>query len=234
MSRAPASRSELHNLHDLGGIATPRGPIRPGRLFRSANPDDLSPSGWREVHAHGIRTVIDLRNDHEITLSTSRPAELTVIRRPIEDQSDDEFMAVWGDRLGSPEYYPEVLRLWPGLVSDAIGAIADARAGGVLVHCMAGRDRTGMIIAMILELLGIEREAIARNYARSVREIDAWWRIHGGPNGSMTDSELDDFIASSAIQLNEFLDGRPVREYLLGAGVTSAQLDRLQGRLLDD
>ena len=186
------------------------------------------------MHAYGIRTIIDLRNDYEITLSASRPADLAVVRRPIEDQSDDEFMAVWGDRLGSPEYYPEVLRLWPMLVSSAIAAIADAPPGGVLVHCMAGRDRTGMIMAMVLELLCVEREAIAQNYARSVREIDAWWRIHGGPKGSMTDSELDDFVASSAIQLNDFLEGRPVREYLLGAGVTPVQLARLQSRLLDD
>ena len=234
MSRPSASQSELHNLHDLGGIATPRGAIRPGRLFRSANPDELSPSGWREVHAYGIRTIIDLRNDYEITLSTSRPADLTVVRRPIEDQSNNEFMAVWGDRLGSPEYYPEVLRLWPGLVSDAIGAIADAPAGGVLVHCMAGRDRTGMITAMILELLGVERDSIAHNYAQSVREIDAWWRIHGGPKGSMTDSELDAYVVSSAVLLYDFLDGVPVREYLLGAGMTSAQLEQLQTRLLDD
>jgi protein-tyrosine phosphatase len=234
VSPASASQSALHNLHDLGGIATRRGPIRPGRLFRSANPDELSPSGWREVHACGIRTIIDLRNDYEVSSSRSRPADLTVVRRPIEDQSDDEFMAVWGDRLGSPEYYPEVLRRWPGLVSDAVAAIADAPTGGVLIHCMAGRDRTGMVSAMILELLGVERDLIAQNFARSARDIDAWWRIHGGPKGSMTDSELDDYVVSAAVLLNDFLDAVPVREYLLGAGVTSAQLERLQTRLLDD
>jgi protein-tyrosine phosphatase len=233
VSAEPASLRELHNLHDLGGIATPRGPIRPGRMFRSANPDELSPSGWRELHAYGIRTIIDLRNDDEVSLSTSRPADLAVVRRPIEDHSDDEFMTVWGDRLDSPGYYPEILRLWPGLVSDAVGAIADAAPGGVLVHCMGGRDRTGMITAMILELLEVERDAIVHNYARSVREIDAWWRVHGGPNGSMTDSELDDFVVSSAVLLNDFLDDVPMREYLLGAGIASAQLERLQTRLLD-
>jgi hypothetical protein len=233
VSPEPARHSELHNLHDLGGIATPGGEIRPGRLFRSANPDDLSASGWLEVHAHGIRTIVDLRNDYEVSPSTSRPADLAIVRCPIEDQSDDEFMAVWGDRLGSPEYYPAVLRRWPKLVSDAVGAIADAAPGGVLVHCMAGRDRTGMITAMILELLGVERDAIAQNYARSVREIDAWWRIHGGPQGSMTDSELDDFARIAAVQLNDFLDDVPVREYLVGAGMTSAQLARINSRLLD-
>ena len=227
-----ASQSELHNLHDLGGIATPQGPIQPGRLFRSANPDALSSSGWFELHSCGIRTIVDLRNDDEVAVSTARPADLAVVRTPIEDQSDDEFMAVWGDRLGSPEYYAEVLRLWPVLVSSAISAIADAPPGGVLVHCMAGRDRTGMITAMVLELLDVERDAIAQNYARSVREIDAWWRIHGGPKGSMTDSELDDYVVSSAVQLNDFLDGVLVREYLLGAGITSTQLERLQTRLL--
>jgi protein-tyrosine phosphatase len=118
-------------------------------------------------------------------------------------------------------------------VSDAIGAIADAAPGGVLVHCMAGRDRTGMITAIILELLHVERDAIAQNYAQSVRDIDAWWRIHGGPNGSMTDSELDDYVVNSAVLLNDFLVGIPIRDYLLSAGMTSAQLDRINSRLLD-
>jgi protein-tyrosine phosphatase len=229
-----ASPSELHNLHDLGGIDTPRGPVRPGRLFRSANPDALSPTGWRELHSYGIRTVVDLRNDYEVAATTSRPLEVTVVRRPIEDQSDGEFMAVWGDRLGTPEYYPEVLRLWPALVSDAIGAIADAPPGGVLMHCMAGRDRTGMIAAMILELLGVRRDQIAQNYARSARDIDAWWRIHGGPKGSMTDSELDAYVDAAAALLNDFLDEFPVRDYVLDAGVTPDQLARLRSRLLDD
>jgi hypothetical protein len=159
---------------------------------------------------------------------------LHVVRRPIEDQSDAEFMAAWGDRLGSPEYYPEVLRLWPALVSSAIAAIADAPAGGVLVHCMAGRDRTGMITAMVLELVGAERSVIAQNFARSARDIDAWWRIHGGPKGSMTDSELDTYVVAAAQLLDDFLDAIPVRDYLLGAGVTSAQLDRLRTRLIDE
>jgi hypothetical protein len=233
VSPAAVRHSELHNFHDLSGIATPAGPIRPGRLFRSANPDNLSASGWLEVHARGIRTIVDLRNDYEVSPSTSRPPDLAIVRCPIEDQSDDEFMAVWGDRLGSPEYYPEVLRLWPELVSGAVGAVADAAPGGVLLHCMAGRDRTGMITAIILELLEVERDTIAQNYARSVREIDAWWRIHGGPKGSMTDSELDDFVGNAAVLLNDFLDHVPVREYLVGAGVTSAQLDRINSRLLD-
>jgi hypothetical protein len=229
-----ASRIELHNLHDLGGINTPRGPIQPGRLFRSANPDALSPTGWRELHARGIRTLVDLRNDDEVAATTSRPLEVAVVRRPIEDHSDGEFMAVWGDRLGTPEYYPEVLRLWPALISGAIGAIADAPPGGVLVHCMAGRDRTGMIAAMILELLEVQRDDIAQNFARSARDIDAWWRIHGGPKGSMTDSELDAYVAAAAVLLNEFLDEFPVRDYVLGAGVTPEQLARLRSRLLDD
>jgi protein-tyrosine phosphatase len=224
---------ELHNLHDLGGTPTPLGPIQPRRLFRSANPDALSPAGWTELQDEGIRTIVDLRNDYELADEVSRPDELLVLRCPIEDQSDDDFMAVWGDRLGSPEYYPEVLRLWPELVSAAIAAIADAQPGGVLVHCMAGRDRTGMITAMVLELLDVDRDSIASNYERGVRDIDAWWRIHGGPKGAMSDPQLETFIVTATEELNEFLDAIPMRAYLLAAGVTPQQLARLRARLLD-
>ena len=224
---------ELHNLHDLAGISTPRGPIRPGRLFRSANPDNLSPSGWHELHEYGIRTVVDLRNDYELADATHRPEHLTILRRPIEDQSDSAFMAVWGDRLGSPEYYPEVLRLWPELVSSAVAAVADAPPGGVLMHCMAGRDRTGMMTAILLELVGVDREGIFADFARSVREINEWWRIHGGPNGSQTDDELAVFLAEAKLTMNAFLDVLDGRNYLLHAGVTPRQLERIVSRLVD-
>jgi hypothetical protein len=223
---------ELHNLTDLGGIATPRGPIRPGRLFRSANPDRLTVSGWRELQALGIRSIVDLRNDYE-PIETVRPPELVVARRPIEDQSDAEFMAACGDRLGSPEYYPEVASRWPELIGAAISAIADAPAGGVLIHCMAGRDRTGMIAALVLDLLGVDRDTVFADFSRGAREINAWWAIHGGPQGVATDEQLGGYLVAAKVTLNAFLDAVDSEQYLRAAGVTDEQLTALRSRLLD-
>jgi protein-tyrosine phosphatase len=229
---SPETPFELHNLHDLGGTATPDGLIQPGRLFRSANPDGLTPEGWDELHDLGIRSIVDLRNEYEV-VDTVRPATLVVTRRPIEDQSDEDFMNDWGERLGSPDYYPEVLRRWPDLIASALAAIADAPSGGVLIHCMAGRDRTGMITAMVLELLGVERETIFADYSRAAHEINAWWRIHGGPKGSRTDAELAGDLDSARESLDSFLDEFDTSDYLVSAGVTPDQLDQIRSRLLD-
>ena len=222
---------ELHNLHDLGGTPTPDGPTRPGRLFRSANPDELTAEGWRQLHDAGIRTIIDLRNDHELA-PTVRPQDIRVERRPVEDQGDPDFMAVWGERLGSPEYYLETTRRWPGLIAAAVSAVADAPDGGILIHCMAGRDRTGMITAILLELVGADRETIFADYAMSARAINDWWRIHGGPKGSRTDDELDGDMREAKVSLGEFLDNLSVPDYLVEAGVTPEQLSRIRNRLL--
>jgi protein-tyrosine phosphatase len=224
---APESPFELHNLHDLGGTPTPAGPIQAARLFRSANPDGLTAEGWQQLRDAGIRTIVDLRNDDE-PVGTVRPPALPVVRRPIEDQSDDDFMREWGDRLGSPEYYPEILRRWPGLVAAAVAAIADAPPGGVLIHCMAGRDRTGMITAIVLELLGADRETIYADYVRAAIEINAWWRIHGGPRGARSDEDLADDLRSARMSLDDFDWPRQ----LTATGVSADQLDHLRSRLL--
>jgi protein-tyrosine phosphatase len=222
---------ELHNLHDLAGIPTPSGAVRPGRLFRSANPDQLTADGWQQLVDLGIRTVVDLRNDDEV-VDSNRPPSLTVQRRPIEDQGDADFMAAWGDRLGSPEYYLETTRRWPGLIAGAVSAVADAPDGGILIHCMAGRDRTGMITAMLLELVGADRDTIFADYAMSARAINDWWRIHGGPKGSRTDDELEGDLHEAKVSLAEFLDDLSAPDYLVGAGVTPEQLGRIRNRLL--
>jgi protein-tyrosine phosphatase len=224
---------ELHNLHDLGGIITPEGAIQSGRIFRSANPDGLTENGWRQLRSAGIRTIVDLRNDDEL-VATVRPTDLRVERRPIEDQNDTEFMAVWGDRLGSPEYYLETTRRWPGLIAAAVSAVADAPDGGILIHCMAGRDRTGMITAILLELVGANRDDIFTDFELGAREINAWWRIHGGPKGSRTDSEMVGYLTMARVSLNRFLDGLNAPTYLRNSGVTAEQLERVRSRLLED
>jgi protein-tyrosine phosphatase len=222
----------LHNAWDLGGLPTAFGHTQFGRVFRSANPDDADASSWAAVATSGVCTIVDLRNDDEVSVSL-RPTGLTVQRRPIEDQADDSFMNIWGDRLGSPAYYPEVLRRWPSLVAEAISAIADAPDDGVLLHCVAGRDRTGMIVAMLLSLVGVAREAVLDDWESAARAINTWWSIHGGPKGHLEGATLEGYVAGGRAELDEFLDGADVEEYLLTAGVSARQVARLRSRLLD-
>jgi protein-tyrosine phosphatase len=224
---------DLKNAWDMGGLPAATGTTRFGRLFRSMHPDQLDSSGWADVVATGIGAVVDLRNDYEVKDSPDRPASLTLIRRPIEDQSDTEFMATWGNRLGSPAYYPEILRRWPELVSAAIASIADAQ-GPVLFHCGAGRDRTGMIAALICTLVGVDRSAILDDYEAGVRAFNAWKLTNPFRERPQTATELDVHLASARGELSTFLDSIEVEGYLLGAGLRAEQIAAIRSRLLDD
>lgn len=223
---------DLENAWDLGGLPTAAGSTRRGQVFRSMKPDALDARGWEDVIRSGVTTIVDLRNDDEVVTETLRPESLAVQRRAVEDQADGEFMAEWGDRLGSPAYYSEVLRRWPGLIAAAIGAIADA-PGPVLIHCSAGRDRTGMISAMIEQLVGVDRAAILDDYSAAVRAFNVWKRSHPIHEPSQADDELDRHLERALRELSEFLDGTDVEAYLRRAGVKQEQLDRLRSRLLD-
>jgi protein-tyrosine phosphatase len=227
------SWGDLHNAWDLGGLPTAFGSTRYGRIFRSMDPDKLDTAGWEDVRAAGITTVVDLRNDYEVKDAPDRPTTLTIIRRPIEDQSDAEFMAEWGERLGSPAYYPEILRRWPDLVAAAIASIADA-TGPVLFHCGAGRDRTGMISALICTIAGVDRSAILDDYESGVRAFDAWKLANPFREPPQTESELDLHLRSARGELSAFLAGIEVEDYLVDAGIRAAQLNAIRSRLLDD
>jgi protein-tyrosine phosphatase len=224
---------DLENAWDLGGQPTPSGPTRFGRVFRSMRLDDLDAEGWAALAASGTRSIVDLRNDDEVTAATDRPGAIALARCPIEDQSDSEFMAVWGERLGSPAYYSEILRRWPALVVAALGAIADA-PGPVLFHCGAGRDRTGMISAMIGQLVGVHKPAILDDYENAVRAFNAWKKSHPNREAHQSNAELEAHLITARAELRMFLDEFDFEAYLLGAGLAPGQIARIRSRLLDD
>ncbi|MEV8373944.1 tyrosine-protein phosphatase [Kribbella sp. NPDC056861] len=218
------------NARDLGGLPAGSGTIQPGRVYRSARPDLLTEDGWQQLEQAGVGTVIDLRNDHE----RLEVRVLDVVHHhPIEDQQDTEFMAVWGERLDSPAYYSEALRRWPGLITSVFARIADAPEGGVLVHCKAGRDRTGMIIAMLLQLVGTPVADILDDYELSLRTINAYYEATPAAGETpLTPAELEQHCADNCLALIAFLGSTDVAGYLTNSGLTFEQLDRLRERLL--
>ncbi|GAA1554844.1 tyrosine-protein phosphatase [Kribbella sancticallisti] len=218
------------NARDLGGLPAGSGTIQPGRIFRSARPDGLSEAGWQQLADAGIGTIIDLRNDYE-------RLEVRVLdivhHHPVEDQQDDGFMAVWGERLDTPAYYGEALRRWPGLITSVFARIADAPEGGVLVHCKAGRDRTGMIIAMLLSLVGTPVADILDDYELALRTMNAYYEAtpESGER-PLSSAELDLHCADACLAMVAFLGSTDVAGYLTSSGLTFDQLDRLRDRLL--
>ena len=86
---------------------------------------------------------------------------------PTEDHENDEFRQTCFPILDSPEYWPHNLRILPSLVRGALLAVAAAEPG-ILIHCSAGRDRTGMVTALLLANAGVPADLVADDYAASV------------------------------------------------------------------
>jgi protein-tyrosine phosphatase len=157
---------------DLGGIRTTDGrTIRPGALVRARSLDDLGEDGWAALRELGVRTLIDLRNDDE-RASAPAPAGITALHMPLDGIDDREFWDEWATdwRFGTPVYYGPHIARFPERSVAVLEAIASARPGGVLFHCMGGRDRTGMVTMLVLTLVGVAPEEVASDYELSATD----------------------------------------------------------------
>jgi hypothetical protein len=176
--------------------------------------------------------VVDLRNPGEGEIC---PLPERAVRhvRPVEDPADTEFMSAWGRRLGSPAYYPEILRRWPELLVAAVRTIAEAPTGPVLVHCAAGRDRTGQVTALLLTLAGVAPEVVAD--ADEVARRDADEQLRDAPRGAeraLDPDALDAYLATSRAELLAFLTDPGLVDALRVAGLTRADVTGVRRRLL--
>jgi protein-tyrosine phosphatase len=173
------------NVRDLGGLPTADGGrIRHRALVRADALERLTAAGWAALEAHGVRTVIDLRNPDEIGQDDApRPAGLTTVRIPLDGLDDTGFWAHWLGRpeFGTPYYYGPWLERFPERAARVLAAIAHARPGGVAYHCGIGRDRTGLVTLLLLGFAGVAPEHVAEDYLLSTGrvppspELDAFW-----------------------------------------------------------
>jgi protein tyrosine/serine phosphatase len=212
------------NVRDLGGLRTSDGRLTRWRaVVRSDTPARLTATGWSALYAYGIRTIISLRTDgmQEDELNFTSPyADLATVQTAIEDVTDEEFVQQWAatDLWCTPLYYQDALRRWPERHATVVSAIARARPGGVLFHCVRGHDRTGIVTLLLLALVGVAPEEIVADYALSV------------------DPERDELLAREHTSFRDVLlsalDGLNIDRYLGMGGVSPSDLAAVRQRLL--
>jgi hypothetical protein len=227
------------NARDLGGLRTTDGyEIRRGALVRADALGELSAEGWAQVSAHGIRTIIDLRNDDERSSApTPRPAELESLHLPLDNIEDDEFWSYWssGWQFGTPLYYQPHVARFPKRSAAVIGAMAHAAPGGVVFHCGIGRDRTGLVSMLLLALLGVAAEDIAADYVLSSDRLRPLFGRRGEPDqGPIIDEFLERQGSSPREALTAALNAIDLATWLREGGLDESDLAALRARALHD
>jgi protein-tyrosine phosphatase len=216
------------NARDVGG-----GPIRPGALVRSDSHCFLTDAGVAAVRAYGVSRIVDLRRADECETWPSRFAGDPLYRNlPLLDPSDSF------DEQSMSARYTAMLDRRPELFAAAVAALADAPPGAVVVQCAAGKDRTGLVVALVLALAGVPADVIAADYALSDEAI----RQHNDEMLAGVVSEEErarwrairharpETMLEMLAHLDEVYGG--ARGYLTKAGLDSQRCDMVVRRLL--
>ncbi len=226
------------NVRDLGGLGTADGrSIRWGAVVRSDSVHRLTGAGWDALWAHGVRTIVDLRNGNEIGADAApRPLGLTTAHVPLDDATDTEFWDYCraNDLDGSPLYFRPFLDRKPDRCAAVIATIAHARPGGVVVHCGVGRDRTGLITMLLLALAGVPPDEIAADYELSSGCLTPLYAALGvDDQGPRIRDILVRKATSARDSIRATLSTFDVDAYLRSAGLGNDDLTAVRARLLD-
>jgi protein-tyrosine phosphatase len=233
--------SATFNFRDVGGYPGLDGrTVRWRRLFRSDSLHRIGAADAGEFAALGVRTVIDLRRGAEVEQYGRVSAEHGVDYRhlPLDhldweeiEHPDDIAHERWlADR------YLNFAEQGTVAVGDALTVIADPDAAPVVVHCMAGKDRTGVVCALTLSLLGVSDADIATDYALTTEAMAPLTAHLRARNPDIVDGK-DHMFDSPAEAMALFLaDLRATygsaEQYAKRLGVTDDQIGALRGHLL--
>jgi protein-tyrosine phosphatase len=225
------------NMRDLGGYPASGGVVRWRALFRSDAPHRLDAAGLAALAALDLRTVVDLRTHAEVEIA---PSPLHVLAARVAHIS-----ILGGDLQSLPlelgAIYRHVVEKCGASIAAAIRVLCAGQPFPALVHCSAGKDRTGIVIAMILSVLGVPDEIIAADYALSGTYLDGGQVPVIGQLQAATGlgaKETEELLGSppqlilGALARARALGGT-VDGYLVGHGVGPAHLTALRAALID-
>ena len=226
------------NVRDLGGDPAANGrETRWGAVVRSDNLSPLTEAGRSALRDHGIKSIIDLR----------MPEEAEQLPNPFAGPGDHGIaytnVSFINPDVPPPEEFTTLAHDYAGMldrfqpeVSEIMRTIARAPEGSVLVHCHAGKDRTGLVCALLLELAGVDRETISADYALSEEYLRPLREEELPDEPGEREKELSKYSprAEVMVEVLERLDQEygGAEQYLLRAGLAPQDIARLRERLL--
>ena len=203
--------------------------------MRSDSTAQLTPRGLAAICAYGVATVIDLRTPAELLRAPSPCAAhpgLAYLELPL---IDDSMMLALGEASGMFERYLVMLDGRMESFRAILEAVAGAE-GGVVFHCFAGKDRTGLVAAMLLALAGVPDAAIAADFSESDQQLAGKYREWIAAAAPERRAEMREELRCPPERILGVLEHLRrkwggIRGYLLAAGMSVIAIDRLGARL---
>ncbi|MCS6802796.1 MAG: tyrosine-protein phosphatase [Chloroflexota bacterium] len=226
----------VRNLRDIGGY-----PTRDGRqtrwrtLYRADSPHRLTEAGRRSLVALGVRTLIDLRRPSEIALAPYAFDSDGLVRRAIPLLDDGPARSL----RSLDEVYRTILVEGQARLATVLRTLIDSLPA--VVHCTAGKDRTGIVIALVLSLAGVPDEIVAHDYALTrACQTDSYWdeaRQRAAAAGIAWEDYQQLLICPPELMLAtlRFLrhEFGGAERYARSAGLSGREIDRLRQAIVE-
>jgi protein-tyrosine phosphatase len=230
------------NFRDLGGHATPDGPVRHGRVYRSDSLAHVNPSDVEHlIDERGVRTVVDLRGASEVDAYPNHPmreAGAAIHHVPLIDPAKREQSGFEWETMSLFDLYRFILTSAGPQFVEVLQVIAEPANHPLVFHCAAGKDRAGLIAATTLGLLRVDDEEIVDDYARTSAALDelrarAQRRAEGTGR-----APADRFMTADAETMREVLawlraEHGGFENYMLSHGFTAGEIALLRASLIE-